>query len=176
MQSKLISVEQAEAEASLAEALPVLEAARMALAELDKADITEIRSFATPPEPVQIICECVLILRGRYIITVKTQLINMHFKPIIFTGYREINWKAAKGMMAEGNFLRSLQEMNCDGITISQQRATKNHMAKSSKLTEMKSISKAGQYYYLYFLSMVTVLQLKNQFAQSVPALLISVF
>ncbi|CAH1099407.1 unnamed protein product, partial [Psylliodes chrysocephalus] len=122
VQSKLISVEQAEAEASLAEALPVLEAARMALAELDKADITEIRSFATPPEPVQIICECVLILRG----------------------YREINWKAAKGMMAEGNFLRSLQEMNCDGITISQQRATKNHMAKSSKLTEMKSISKAG--------------------------------
>ncbi|CAH1165598.1 unnamed protein product [Phyllotreta striolata] len=121
-QSKIIKVEQSEAEASLALALPVLENARLALGELDKADITEIRSFTTPPEPVQIICECVLILRG----------------------YREINWKAAKAMMAESNFLKSLQDMNCDLITISQQRATKNHMAKSSKLSEMKNISKAG--------------------------------
>lgn len=35
-------------------ALPALEAARLALADLDKNDITEIRSFATPPEAVQV--------------------------------------------------------------------------------------------------------------------------
>lgn len=42
-QKKIIVVEQAEAEESLAEALPALEAARLALADLDKNDITEIR-------------------------------------------------------------------------------------------------------------------------------------
>ncbi|XP_056647538.1 dynein axonemal heavy chain 10 [Diorhabda sublineata] len=121
-QAKVISAEQSEAEEALAEALPALEVARLALSDLDKSDITEIRSFATPPEPVQTICECVLILRG----------------------YKEINWKAAKGMMAEGNFLRSLQEMNVDAITQNQQKAVKAHMKNSKKLGEMQSISKAG--------------------------------
>jgi hypothetical protein len=42
-QSKIILAEKAEAEATLAEALPKLEAARLALSELDESDITEIR-------------------------------------------------------------------------------------------------------------------------------------
>ncbi|CAH2003821.1 unnamed protein product, partial [Acanthoscelides obtectus] len=121
-QAKIISIEQADAEEALAAALPALETARLALSDLDKSDITEIRSFATPPEPVQTVCECVLILRG----------------------YKEISWKSAKGMMAEASFLRTLQEMNCDAITQKQQLAVKQHMKKSSKLGEMASISKAG--------------------------------
>nr|XP_023024309.1 dynein heavy chain 10, axonemal [Leptinotarsa decemlineata] len=121
-QARIISIEQAEAEDALSEALPALVKARLALSDLDKSDITEIRSFATPPEPVQTVCECVLILRG----------------------YKEISWKAAKGMMAESNFLRSLQEMNCDVITQAQQRACKAHMKKSTKLEDMATISKAG--------------------------------
>ncbi|CAG9821168.1 unnamed protein product [Phaedon cochleariae] len=121
-QARIISIEQAEAEEALSAALPALETARLALSDLDKSDITEIRSFATPPEPVQTICECVLILRG----------------------YKEISWKSAKGMMAEGGFLRSLQEMNCDIITQTQQRACKAHMKKSTKMDDMQSISKAG--------------------------------
>lgn len=119
---EIIMVEQAEAEAVLADALPALEAAKRALESLDKSDITEIRSFATPPEPVQTICECVAILRG----------------------LKEINWKTAKGIMADPNFLKSLQEMNCDEITMGQQKAVKAHMKKSKKLGEMQKISKAG--------------------------------
>lgn len=69
------------------------------------------RSFATPPEPVQVICECVAILRG----------------------VREISWKSAKGIMADPNFLRTLQEMNCDLITQKQQQAVKAHMKVNSK-------------------------------------------
>lgn len=53
-QSKVIAVEKGEAEEALAAALPALEAARLALSDLDKNDITEIRSFATPPEAVQV--------------------------------------------------------------------------------------------------------------------------
>ncbi|XP_060518939.1 LOW QUALITY PROTEIN: dynein axonemal heavy chain 10 [Cylas formicarius] len=121
-QARVISVEQAEAEEALSAALPALETARLALSDLNKADITEIRSFATPPEAVQIVCECVVILRG----------------------YKEVSWKTAKGMMAEANFLRNLQEMNCDAITQAQVRTVKAHMKRSSKLDEMATISKAG--------------------------------
>lgn len=54
-QSVVIAEEKADAEEALTAAMPALEAARLALADLDKADITEIRSFATPPEAVQVI-------------------------------------------------------------------------------------------------------------------------
>ena len=42
-QSKIIAVEKKDAEDALAEALPALEAARLALDDLDKSDVTEIR-------------------------------------------------------------------------------------------------------------------------------------
>lgn len=44
---------------------------------------------------MQTVCECIVILRG----------------------YKEVNWKTAKGMMAETNFLNSLQHMDVDGIS-----------------------------------------------------------
>lgn len=121
-QAKIIGVEQAEAEEALSAALPALETARLALSDLDKSDITEIRSFATPPEAVQIVCECVVIIRG----------------------IKEVSWKSAKGMMSDPYFLRSLQELNCDAITQSQIKAIKAHLTKCKKLDEMASISKAG--------------------------------
>ncbi|VVD00171.1 unnamed protein product [Leptidea sinapis] len=121
-QSKVIVVEKTEAEEALSAALPALEAARLALADLDKNDITEIRSFATPPEAVQVVCECVVIIRG----------------------IKDVSWKGAKGMMADPNFLRNLQEMNCDLITQAQVKAVKAHMKKSKKLDTMQQISKAG--------------------------------
>lgn len=42
-QNKVIAVEKADAEAALAAALPALEEARIALSDLDKSDVTEIR-------------------------------------------------------------------------------------------------------------------------------------
>ena len=35
-------------------------------------------------------------------------------------GYKEVNWKTAKGMMSDTNFLNSLKNMDVDGITGSQ--------------------------------------------------------
>lgn len=32
-------------------------------------------------------------------------------------GYKELNWKTAKGMMSDPNFLRSLMELDFDSIT-----------------------------------------------------------
>jgi dynein heavy chain len=64
------------------------------------------RSFAKPPPEVQRVCECI----------------------VVFKGIREVSWKSAKAMMAEANFLKSLMEMDVDGITQRQTQAVKgNH-------------------------------------------------
>ncbi|KAL7295702.1 hypothetical protein TKK_0011053 [Trichogramma kaykai] len=131
--NKTIAKESSEAKAALAEAQPALDGAKAALANLDKSDITEIRSFATPPEPVQIICECVAILQG----------------------IKEISWKSAKGIMADPNFLRTLQEMNVDVITLKQQQMVRAHLKKSSKMEQMKTISTAGYGLYKFVLAVL---------------------
>ncbi|XP_037633762.1 dynein heavy chain 10, axonemal [Sebastes umbrosus] len=122
-QNKVIAVEKQDAESSLAEALPALEAARRALQDLEKSDVTEIRSFAKPPKQVQVVCECILVMRG----------------------YKEISWQSAKGMMSEANFLRTLMEMDCDSINNTQVRTVKGFL-KSLQTTfeEMQAISRAG--------------------------------
>ena len=91
------------------------------------------RSFATPPEPVQVVCECVAIIRG----------------------VKEISWKSAKGMMSDPNFLRILQEMNCDEITLKQQQMVKAHLKKSNKMEQMKTISTAGYGLYKFVLAVL---------------------
>ncbi|XP_060580911.1 dynein axonemal heavy chain 10-like isoform X1 [Ruditapes philippinarum] len=121
--SKIIEVEKKDAEEALAAALPALEAARLALDDLDKSDVTEIRSFAKPPKAVQTICECVVILRG----------------------IREVSWKSAKAMMAEANFLAALKKMDVDSITQKQTGATKTLLKEIDiSIDEMKAVSRAG--------------------------------
>ena len=39
---------------------------------------------------------------------------------MVMRGYKEVSWKQAKGMMSEANFLKSLTEMDVDGITSTQ--------------------------------------------------------
>lgn len=56
------------------------------------------RSFAKPPRAVQMVSECIVVMRG----------------------YKEVSWKQAKGMMSEANFLKSLTDMDVDGITSAQ--------------------------------------------------------
>lgn len=121
IKGKQIAIEKDEAEIILAEAMPALEEARRALSELEKAQITEIRSFATPPAAVKVVCECVAILKG----------------------LKEINWKTAKGMMSDVNFLKSLMEMDTEALTQKQITAVRAHM-KTQNLDDMGKISIAG--------------------------------
>ncbi|KAG8146106.1 hypothetical protein E2320_012501 [Naja naja] len=113
-QNKVIAVEKREAETALAEAMPILEAAKLELQKLDKSDVTEIRSFAKPPKQVQTVCECILIMRG----------------------YKELNWKTAKGMMSEANFLRSLMEIDFDSITQTQVKSVRGGQTGTEFLLE----------------------------------------
>ncbi|XP_044777260.1 dynein axonemal heavy chain 10 isoform X1 [Neomonachus schauinslandi] len=122
-QNKIIAVEKAEAEMALAEVMPILEAAKLELQKLDKSDVTEIRSFAKPPKQVQTVCECILIMKG----------------------YKELNWKTAKGMMSDPNFLRSLMEIDFDSITPSQVKNIRGLLKTLNTTTEeMEAVSKAG--------------------------------
>ncbi|XP_024136867.1 dynein heavy chain 10, axonemal isoform X4 [Oryzias melastigma] len=122
-QNKVLAAERREAEQSLAEALPALKAAHKALEELDATDIVEIRSFAKPPKQVQVVCECILVLRSK----------------------REINWISAKKMMSEAGFLHSLMKMDCDSISNSQISTIKDFLKSlQTSVEEMQAISKAG--------------------------------
>ncbi|XP_063171723.1 dynein axonemal heavy chain 10 [Candoia aspera] len=122
-QNKVIAVEKRDAETALAEAMPILEAAKLELQKLDKSDVTEIRSFAKPPKQVQTVCECILIMRG----------------------YKELNWKTAKGMMSEANFLRSLMEIDFDGITQAQVKSVRGLLKNlNTTFEEMEVVSRAG--------------------------------
>lgn len=55
---------------------------------------------------MQTVCECILIMRG----------------------YKELNWKTAKGMMSEANFLRSLMEIDFDSINQSQVKSVRGKL------------------------------------------------
>ncbi|XP_006865538.1 PREDICTED: dynein heavy chain 10, axonemal [Chrysochloris asiatica] len=122
-QNNIIAVEKAEAETALAEVMPILEAAKLELQKLDKSDVTEIRSFAKPPRQVQTVCECILIMKG----------------------YKELNWKTAKGMMSDPNFLRSLMEIDFDSITQGQVKNIRGLLKTLNTTTEeMEAVSKAG--------------------------------
>lgn len=98
--------------------MPALEEARAALAELERSDVTEIRSFAKPPKPVQTVCECI----------------------VVFMGIKEVSWKSAKGLMADANFIRTLQEMDVDNISGKQVQTVKRMPATSdSTVLQWKS-------------------------------------
>ncbi|KAL7986703.1 hypothetical protein Chor_012986 [Crotalus horridus] len=80
-------------------------------------------SFAKPPKQVQTVCECILIMRG----------------------YKELNWKTAKGMMSEANFLRSLMEIDFDSITQTQVKSVRGLLKNlNTTFEEMEVVSRAG--------------------------------
>jgi len=82
---------------------------------------------------VQIVSECVAMLRG----------------------VKDVSWKGAKGMMSDPYFLKHLQEMNCDLITLRQLQAVRAHLKKTEKLDQMQVISKAGYGLYKFVLAVL---------------------
>jgi len=83
----------ADAQADLDEALPALAAAQKALNSLDKKDIQEVKTFATPPEMVQVTMEAVCVLFER-----------------------KTDWKTAKSLLNEGDFIQQLFDFDKDNV------------------------------------------------------------
>ncbi|NXM38868.1 DYH10 protein, partial [Gymnorhina tibicen] len=122
-QNRVIAVEKAEAEAALDQIKPMMEAAKREVEKLDKAEVTELRSFATPPKQVQVVLDCILIMRG----------------------YKEQNWKNAKAMMADTNFLRLLLTTDFREIPWSNVKAMRALLKNlNTTWAEMEVISRAG--------------------------------
>ena len=57
--------------------------------------------------------------------------------------------------MADASFLRTLQEMNINEVTLKQQQMTRAHLRKSNKMDQMKSISTAGYGLYKFVLAVL---------------------
>ncbi|KAF2987534.1 hypothetical protein EK904_013207 [Melospiza melodia maxima] len=122
-QNAIIAVEKAEAEAALDQIRPIMEAAKREVEKLDKAEVTELRSFATPPKQVQVVLDCILIMRG----------------------YKEQNWKNAKAMMADTNFLKLLLTTEFREIPWSNVKAMRALLKNlNTTWAEMEVISRAG--------------------------------
>ena len=118
-----INEQKDEAELALGSAMPALLAAADALNTLEKKDITEIRSFITPPVAVQQVCECVVIL------------LKLPDK----------SWKTAKLMLTDSNFLSNLVNYDKDGITGNQAKAIAQYLKNPEFSSEaLKAVSKAG--------------------------------
>merc|ERR1711871_444313 len=82
-----------DAQADLDEAMPAFNNALKALDALEKKDIQEIKSFTTPPPAVATVMEAVCILFGR-----------------------PTDWKTAKGLLGEMNFMEQLVKFDKDNI------------------------------------------------------------
>ncbi|ESN96268.1 hypothetical protein HELRODRAFT_67881 [Helobdella robusta] len=122
-QTKDITREKEEAREALSKAMPALESAKQALDYIDRNDVTEIRSFAKPPKPVQTIGECIVVLKG----------------------IKDVSWKSAKTLMTDPNFLKSLKELDVDNIPIRNIHVVK-YCLKEMNITveEMRDKSRAG--------------------------------
>ncbi|ORX45970.1 hypothetical protein BCR36DRAFT_332447 [Piromyces finnis] len=122
-QTLQIASDKEEAENALAEALPALEEAKLALNNLSSAEITEIRSFAKPPKEVQKVCECICVIKG----------------------IKDISWKSAKTMMSQVDFKSSLSNLDIDNISGQQLKSVKAIIREMDiQPARMKEISSAG--------------------------------
>lgn len=123
-----------EAEAALAEALPALEEARLALNNLSASEITEIRSFAKPPKEVQKVCECVCVIKG----------------------IKDVSWKSAKVMMSQADFKSSLSTLDVDAISSAQIKSVKAILKEMDvTIQRMQEISSAGSGLLKFVLAVV---------------------
>uniref|UniRef100_A0A7S0KGL2 Dynein-1, subspecies f n=1 Tax=Micromonas pusilla TaxID=38833 RepID=A0A7S0KGL2_MICPS len=131
-----IAREKEEAEADLAAAIPALEEAAEALKNINKDDITNLKSYANPAEVIVKVLECVQILKA--------------------VPEEEIGWKGSQAMMTDFNFIKSLKEFEKDGITKDQIKTIKGYMKdKKFTLEEIKSVSKPAAGMFKWVLAMM---------------------
>ncbi|KAH3745451.1 dynein heavy chain 10, axonemal [Pelomyxa schiedti] len=117
-----ISVKMDEATQELQVVQPELDQAHTYLRNLRREEITEIRSFPTPPMPVQSLCECICWLKGV-----------------------KVSWKSARALMASPNFLHDLIAINADTLTDKQVKGVSDILRKSDlSVKMMQSISSAA--------------------------------
>ncbi|RHY30280.1 hypothetical protein DYB32_004445, partial [Aphanomyces invadans] len=121
-QAHEVSIIQADALKDLETAMPALNAAVQALDSLDKKDITEVRSFAKPPQIVIVVMEAVCIMVGE--------------KP---------DWDTAKKLLAKSTFMQELKEYDKDNIPPATLKKIRKYTESPEfAVEEVKKVSKAA--------------------------------
>lgn len=120
---KSVADEKEAIQSALGAALEPLASAKLALIDIDKSTITEMMETEAPAESVEAVGECFVLLRGG----------------------RDVTWRAARSLMTEESFFKSLMEMNCDLITAKQLLHCKNHLkvkrTRETIVTEIDSLA-----------------------------------
>lgn len=105
--SKNIAIEKEKIEMTIIEALQPLKAAKLALIEFKKDTIADILEMETsPPEDVEVVGECFLILKG----------------------IRDVSWKSVRTAMLDEDYFKCLSDINCDLISLKQLSQCKGHL------------------------------------------------
>lgn len=99
---------------TIIEALQPLKAAKLAFIEFKRDTIADILEMESPPEDVEVVAECFLILKG----------------------IRDISWKNVRSAMAEDDYIGSLSEINCDLISLKQLSQCKGHLKVSHSVIQ----------------------------------------
>ncbi|CAG0895270.1 unnamed protein product, partial [Cyprideis torosa] len=106
-----VEAQHAECKEDLAEAEPLLEQAERALDTLNKSNLTELKSFGSPPETVVSVCAAVLVLLSNPTQTERDRGITEPKIP------KDRSWKAAKNRMGRvDQFLSDLKNYDKDNI------------------------------------------------------------
>jgi len=117
----------------------VTETASEACKYLDKADIVEIKSLATPPQPVMIVCACLCTLLGRH---------------------ENSSWAGAKAVLCDLCLLKTLQEYKKEDVTAEQVLQVRQLLNQGGEFMDgdkMKSVSKAAYGLLRWVLAMTEV-------------------
>lgn len=103
---KNIAIEKEKIEIITIEASQPLSAARLALIEFKRDTIANILEMESPPEDVEVVAECFLILKG----------------------VRDVSWKNVRNAMLDEDYFKNLADINCDSISLKQVTQCKGHL------------------------------------------------
>lgn len=117
---KIIADDKEQIEILIAEASEQLQRAKLSLAEFDQSTINEALEMDTPPDCVQIVGGCFLILNG----------------------IRDSSWKNVQDMLSNDDNFRKLLNINYHAITVSQLSLCKNHL----KVSQIFAITSQQQH------------------------------
>jgi dynein heavy chain len=95
-----------DCESDLAEAVPALESALLALDTLKPADITVVKSMKNPPAAIKLVLEAVCVLKG----------LKADRRPDAMGRMVDDYWGASQKMLGDMKFLESLRSFDKDNI------------------------------------------------------------
>lgn len=125
-------------ETYVSNASPRAKTASEACKYICKADVVEIKSLSSPPQPVTIVCMCICILLGKH---------------------ENAGWAGAKAMLSDPSLLKTLIDHKREDVTTEQVEEVRKLLSQDEALDgdRMKAVSKAAYGLLQWVLAMIDV-------------------